>query len=75
MERLHSPPSLLLIIVGVFLRLLFLWDYFFLPFFLSLWGVFLLLLYLWDCESREIFISAAYFGGLCFFGHSSVCHS
>jgi hypothetical protein len=38
-------------------------------------GVILLLLSLWDYGSRGILISAAYFGGLCFFGSSSFCHS
>jgi hypothetical protein len=46
-----------------------------LTFFSLSWGVVLLLLSLWDYGSRKIFISAAYFGGLCFFGHSSICHS
>jgi len=45
------------------------------PFFSSSWGVFLLLLSLWDYGGEGIFFLAAYFWGLCFFGHSSVCHS
>jgi hypothetical protein len=45
-----------------------------LSFFLSSRGVFLLLLSCWDYVGHGIFFSVAYFGGLCFFGHSSVCH-
>jgi len=47
-----------------------------LSFSLSLWWVFLLLLFRWDYEGHSRFIaSATDFGGLCFYGHSSVCHS
>ena len=39
-------------------------------------GVSLLLLSCWNYGGHgRILILAAYFGGLCFFGHSSVCHS
>jgi hypothetical protein len=43
---------------------------------LSLWWVFLLLLFRWDCEGHgRMVASATCLGGLCFYGHSFVCHS
>ena len=42
----------------------------------SSWWVFLLLLFRWDYEGHgRIVTSATCFGGLCFYGHSSICHS
>jgi hypothetical protein len=42
----------------------------------SLWWVFLLVLFRWDNEGHNrIVASATCFGGLCFYGHSSICHS
>jgi hypothetical protein len=47
-----------------------------LSFSLSSWWVFLLLPVHWDYEGHGRFIaSATCFGGFCFYGHSSVCHS
>ncbi len=67
MGSLHSPPLLLLIIVrGLHSPPLLL---------LAILGGLpspSLLLGLWG--SRRDIVSATYFGGLCFFGHSSVCH-
>ena len=65
---LYSPPLLLLIIMGVFILLL--------SFSLSLWGVFLFLLSCLNYEGHGgIILWATYLGGLCFFRHSSICHS
>ena len=68
MGGFHSPPFLLLVIVGDLQPPL--------SFSLSLWWVFLLFLFRWDYEGQgRIVTLATCFGGLYFYDHSSICHS